>query len=604
MRDTFWHTCLSVVTVCLTISVARAQSTPAFSLKVTGILDANFNTKPCPSCGFGPGSGATELPLGEALPGDTLKIEAYAFDWDPDPLLGFCNSGSACRTDQPNSCTTFHCTDNNAQCFPAIDICNNDAACVQDTCRSDPVVGSFQWTLDPATLYNGGPGTVALARQPCDADKCLQCQDDPFNQGGPGGACDLCACFHRVAFACFGQCTCCGGGLGGLACPPDTGICQDSAEAYIDLSSEFWILQGGNATVAVFPDAFEWIGADLGRGGTAQGGFPSYMGTVFLTLPDCAGGRYEINFVDDSNKSFLNDNNANKLPVPRLEPVVINLVEIDDPCVGVVCDDGDLCTANFCDNSTCGSAFCRFEPVVCDPPEWVCNPGNGLCEDVLGACCQPQRAGTCSNETAAACNSQSGSFKGVGSRCETPGVCDAPVACTTLIADSPPNCAIDARQPSTIDGVTQQGWTSINVAVGPSGCLVDVGDLEVLSDGVLGIAGVSQLGDVATVTFDSIIPTEFWTCVSLFSDSNQQACVAFLPGDVDSDRASNPALDLGAEIDCINNPGTCADWQENADRVGIGAGVLDITRVIDLFNGAGSYQSWTGANLGSTCPSE
>ena len=63
------------------------------------------------------------------------------------------------------------------------------------------------------------------------------------------------------------------------------------------------------------------------------------------------------------------------------------------------------------------------------------------------------------------------------------------------------------------------------------------------------------------------------------------------------------SVDLGAAVDCITRPGTCNDWQENIDRTGIGAGVLDHTRIIDLFNGAAAFDSWTGASLRIACPS-
>ena len=60
----------------------------------------------------------------------------------------------------------------------------------------------------------------------------------------------------------------------------------------------------------------------------------------------------------------------------------------------------------------------------------------------------------------------------------------------------------------------------------------------------------------------------------------------------------------GAVQDCLNNPGTCAEWQEDTDRSGGAGGVLDITRLIDLFNGAGSFESWSFAIIGEACPSE
>ena len=181
-------------------------------------------------------------------------------------------------------------------------------------------------------------------------------------------------------------------------------------------------------------------------------------------------------------------------------------------------------------------------------------------------------------------------------------------SCFALQALRPPNCAIDARQPATMDGSILQGWNAMEMAVGPPGCILDLDDLSVdsLPDGPApGIALLSRAGEVATITFDSVIPLSSWTCVSLTDDVTQQACIGNLPGDVSSNGISMPEHDLGALIDCINTRGSCMEWQENIDRAGGAAGVLDITRLIDLFNGAGSFQSFSGASFGGlACPSE
>jgi hypothetical protein len=148
----------------------------------------------------------------------------------------------------------------------------------------------------------------------------------------------------------------------------------------------------------------------------------------------------------------------------------------------------------------------------------------------------------------------------------------------------------------------------MEVTVGPAGCILAADDLFAGSLPIgpaPTVSSVSQAGDVATIAFDSVIPLQSWSCVSLNSDETQRACLGNLPGDVNSDGTSNPALDLAALIDCLNNTGSCAEWQEDIDRSGGAAGVLDITRLVDLFNGAGAFESWTGASLGGlTCPSE
>ena len=181
-------------------------------------------------------------------------------------------------------------------------------------------------------------------------------------------------------------------------------------------------------------------------------------------------------------------------------------------------------------------------------------------------------------------------------------------SCVSLQAFWPPNCAIDARQPSTLDGLTPQGWIAMDVKVGPTGCTLIKDDLLVGSVPIgpaPTVSNVSQAGTVATVTFGSIMPQRNWTCVSLAAHPSQQVCLGNLAGDVNSDGTSSPAIDLGTLIDCVNAPGSCLDFQANIDRTGLIPGVLDITRLVDLLNGAAEYDSWTGASFGGlTCPSD
>lgn len=115
------------------------------------------------------------------------------------------------------------------------------------------------------------------------------------------------------------------------------------------------------------------------------------------------------------------------------------------------------------------------------------------------------------------------------------------------------------------------------------------------------VTAVQQLGGNAVrIQLSGPIEPRAWTTISHVSGASVR--LGYLPGDVNGDGTANPALDLGALIDCINQPGTCEDWQANIDRTGATAGVLDITRLIDLFNGAGAFDSWTGASIGSSCP--
>ena len=467
MKNLALHVSLAVLMAGAWASDAAAQSTPVYELKVVGILDSDFNVKPCPSCGTGPGSGAKELPLGEALAGDTLVIEAYASGWDDDPIVGKCTTGDVCRTDVPDSCVTKHCSDTNQPCLMDSN-CNPTAICVPDTCNPHPAVGSFQWSLDRQSFRNAGPGIITLAEQPCDPDTCFECQDNPFDEGGPGGACDACSCFHNVLFACFGQCTCCPGGpANGLACPVETGICEDTSAAFINVRNSTWILRNSAPTIAVFPAGLEWIGTSQGTVGAPEGEFPSYMGTALLTLPACGGGQYAVNFVDDDDKSFMNDPRAVKLPTPDYQPIVIHLEDVADPCLGVDCDDDIHCTTDSCNNDSC-EPVCENRAVSCDPLDFVCNPDTGICENVRGACCTDEGT-TCDFITQSTCNGRGGTFLGIGIECGDLGSCN-PVCgdgvlepgeeCDDGAANSdtdPDACRTTCVLPSCGDGVVDMG---------------------------------------------------------------------------------------------------------------------------------------------------
>ena len=193
----------------------------------------------------------------------------------------------------------------------------------------------------------------------------------------------------------------------------------------------------------------------------------------------------------------------------------------------------------------------------------------------------------------------------------TPG-CDSPTrcpslsgGCTDIVSSVLGDCTIDARQPFDIDGTNPAGIDEITLTLN-DGCdasTVPTAFYRVLTAG--GARGSDVLaaapnGNSVVLSLDAPIEVRQWTCFS-HPELSGQVCVGNLPGDVNGDGTSNPALDLGAIIDCINNPGTCQDHQANIDRSGDTPGVLDITRLIDLFNGAGAYESFTGATIGG-CP--
>jgi len=186
-------------------------------------------------------------------------------------------------------------------------------------------------------------------------------------------------------------------------------------------------------------------------------------------------------------------------------------------------------------------------------------------------------------------------------------------ACTsevcTIVSSSPPSGAIDARQPHNIDGTNPDGWRFVDITFSCTRAAdITAAEFSVTEpsggDGVAaGIDTVTpQSADTVRVELLDRIEPGAWTKFT-HTTSGTSVCLGYLPGDVNNDRTANPAIDLGALIDCINNPGTCATFRTNIDRLGTDPGALDITRLIDLYNGAGSFDSVTGSTLGAVpCP--
>ena len=459
-------------------------------------------------------------------------------------------------------------------------VCCTDGICEENIQRHDcerggGVFGGSILICDPSGLCD--LGSCCLADDSCEADTVeFDCtsregQFDGANTCGPSQCVPLGACCHE-----------------GLACAEETQAACEASGGYY---------QGDGAVCADDADACE-TGACCSLAGVCgsafraqcEGPFDDFTVGSNCSVVTCsvrgACCHEELACAEETQA-------ACEASGGYYQGDVVTCADDADACeTGACCPGAGLCGPTF--RTQCEGEFDDFT-VGSDCSVVNCS--------VRGACCVGSE---CRDDyTVAACDDAGGLYQGDGTDC---GSVQCSIACTTLTPGMPPNCAIDARQPSAInDALELQGWKAMEVLVGPSGCTLDLGDVTVSSTPTgpaPGIAGVSQVGDVVTITLDAIIATENWTCVALTADAAEQVCIGFLPGDVNSDETSNPAIDLGAVIDCINNPGTCADWQENIDRDGATAGVLDITRLIDLYNGAGSFESWTGSRIDVLCPSQ
>ena len=102
---------------------------------------------------------------------------------------------------------------------------------------------------------------------------------------------------------------------------------------------------------------------------------------------------------------------------------------------------------------------------------------------------------------------------------------------------------------------------------------------------------VSQ--QVVTLLLYDPIPVQAWTAVTHCSKSN--ACIGYLPGDVDNSGVTNGA-DILAQIDCLNDRTECTfKWCHDIDRDD-DIDEDDLDRLMDLLDGVG-YDPWYGESI-------
>jgi hypothetical protein len=257
----------------------------------------------------------------------------------------------------------------------------------------------------------------------------------------------------------------------------------------------------------------------------------------------------------------------------------------ENPCgTGESCDEG-------ADECVCGTSACDFDEdcddgLFCNGAE-TCDLGGGLQCCVAGGGDPCEEGQTCDEEL---------------------GDCVAAPTCDLTILDStPPDGAIDARQPSNLDGTNPQGWSSVDLLFDGAADCVEAGffSVSVVPDDVAApsVIGVAPSGNSATITLSDRIPEGHWTKIMYDDSSRAQSsiCLGYRPADVSGDGTSN-AQDIIRLIDCLNGIAVCAIYQGDVDRSGVSL-PADIIRVIDLLNGADEYEVANFATIGaSPCP--
>ena len=175
-----------------------------------------------------------------------------------------------------------------------------------------------------------------------------------------------------------------------------------------------------------------------------------------------------------------------------------------------------------------------------------------------------------------------------------------------IVSSDPPNCAIDARQPSNPDGSDPVGWAGISLTFDGDASDVSLADFSV-DDSLPGPPEVQSLtvspaGDTVTLTFDRRIRLSRWTCIT-FIPRDEMVCIGVLPGDVDGDGTSDSA-DVGLLIDELSGvvDPPLAAYRCDIDRSGT-CRPADLLREIDLLNGGDTYNPWLGGSIFVDCPS-
>ncbi|MCH9033049.1 MAG: hypothetical protein IID42_00920 [Planctomycetes bacterium] len=171
----------------------------------------------------------------------------------------------------------------------------------------------------------------------------------------------------------------------------------------------------------------------------------------------------------------------------------------------------------------------------------------------------------------------------------------------TLVDSDPPDGAIDARQPHQLNnrGVSF-GWQEVRISFSESIADVTIEDIfvEVIPDSTPPpvVQNLFEEGGSLHVILDRPIPPGHWTCVSV-AGTVGRTCLGYLPGDANGDGLST-AGDVLSLVDAVNEvPGRqLPPYSTDIDRSGDVTG-NDVLRLIDLLNGAGSFDTWITRRL-------
>ncbi|MBI4717514.1 MAG: hypothetical protein HY763_06900 [Planctomycetes bacterium] len=200
-----------------------------------------------------------------------------------------------------------------------------------------------------------------------------------------------------------------------------------------------------------------------------------------------------------------------------------------------------------------------------------------------------------------------GDFSRVSGRCIGPGVllnvtvgannvtltAAAGVCANAIASSNPPQLAIDARQDVSLNGATRYGWDTVDLTFNGSAAGAVPADFALVSTSGTPptVSQVTVNGNVATVKLSGPIPVGAWTTIK-HNASLSTVTLGYLPGDTNSDGTANARdiISLINHLNRVHHP-PMQLWQCDLNRSGA-CNAQDISREIDILNGAGALVPW------------
>lgn len=318
-------------------AMAQVPNVGTFSLWVTEIRDG---TTDAVKCSQGLGNCPTQnVPLGLAMPGDKFRIDAYIGGWDAQPARGFCDGDpaqghNALCTNIGTACTGMHCQGQEntigSSCINA-NSCGG-IPCIQNVCRAFPRLATYTASISGASLASGASGQLVLQQIPCDPGDCAFLPDQS------------CPCAQFLPSS--GQCTCAVNNSCSVS-----GFCTNpSSTAFIEKARPDWLFFGKAtitdlALLTFFGDyEFSSVLFSPTADATTDTGIRRNLGTILVQATPTASGTFTVQFLKDSNLTFVNDANAAALDGGYVyQDLIINFPVSTAQCSQIVAADPVNC---------------------------------------------------------------------------------------------------------------------------------------------------------------------------------------------------------------------------------------------------------------------